>query len=63
MAAEALLTPTQRLPVRYRAALVVQAARGSSSEWPQWTVVIGNGRNRLHIYAAFEKAVGREDCL
>lgn len=35
----------------------------SSSELPQWNVMIEKGRNRLHNYVVFENAVGQDDCL
>lgn len=35
----------------------------SSSESPQWNVMIEKERNRLHIYVVFDNAVGQEDCL
>lgn len=64
MAAEILLPQTQYLSIRHHAALYCGGKQGdSSSELPQWNVMIEKERNRLHIYVVFENAVGQEDCL
>jgi len=55
MAAEILLPQTQYLSIRHHAALYCGGKQGdSSSESPQWNVMIEKERNRLHIYVVLK---------